>query len=166
MPTTNTLPDLAFIDRSWRGYDFRAAAPRVLIALAASILLLAGRWYLDDYSAALVPYIIVLVLWPALLGVAFYRAITYTYRITDRALLVDRGFRNPPEPPVEFADIARVETGAHGLGRLLGVGWIAVRLRDGRTIKLKGLRHPEEFARSLAAEIEKRAQRTAMPKGK
>src|SRR6185437_9892802 len=69
----------------------------------------------DDYTAAIVPYVIVLVLWPGLLAAPLYRAITYTYRITDRALFVDRGFLNPPQPVVSFKEIAGVEHGANWL---------------------------------------------------
>ena len=145
----NRLADYSFVDRSWRGYDLRAAAPRFLLAFALSTILLAGRWSFDDYTAAIVPYVIVLVLWPGLLAAPLYRAITYTYRITDRALFVDRGFLNPPQPVVSFKEIAGVEHGANWLGRWLGVGWVTVHCADGRSWKLSGLRHPAEFAADL-----------------
>src|SRR6185437_9355583 len=145
----NRLADYSFVDRSWRGYDLRAAAPRFLLAFALSTILLAGRWSFDNYTAAIVPYVIVIVLWPGLLAAPIYRAITYTYRITDRALLVDRGFLNPPEPVIDFKEVAGVETGANWLERRFGVGWVIVSRSDGRNWKLKGLRHPAEFEADL-----------------
>ena len=58
------------VDRLWRGYDPRAAVPLIAIAIVASATLLAGRWYLDDLTAALVPYAIVLALWPVMLALS------------------------------------------------------------------------------------------------
>jgi|GEM_PF-3048343 len=145
----NRLPDESFVDRSWRGYDLRAAAPRFLLALALSALLLAGRWSFDNYTAAIVPYVIVLALWPGLLAAPLYRAITYTYRITDRALLVDRGFLNPPQPVIGFKEITSAHHRANWLDRRLGIGWVAVHCANGKNCKLSGLRHPAEFEADL-----------------
>jgi len=139
----------ALADRAWRGYDPRAAVPLIVLAAAVSAMLLAGRWYLDDLTAAVVPYAIVLAVWPTLLGLAFYRAITYTYRLTDRALLVDRGFLNRHEPPIWFKDVMKVETGSQWTGTLLGIGWIKVTTTAGRETTLTAIRHPEAFAKQL-----------------
>jgi membrane protein YdbS with pleckstrin-like domain len=139
----------ALADRAWRGYDPRAALPLIALATAVSAVLLAGRWYLDDVSAAVVPYAIVLALWPSLLCLTLYRAITYTYRITDRALLVDRGFLNRPEPPLWLKDVNKVESGAGRLGHLLGIGWLKVTTTAGHEVTLSALHHPEAIAKLL-----------------
>ena len=139
----------AMADRTWRGYDLRAAIPLFALALASTVVLLAGRWYMGDIVAQIVPYLLVLAVWPLLLGLALYRAVTYTYRITDRALLVDRGFRNRPEPVIWFAEVLQVTHGASWMYRQLDVGWVGVTVSDGRTLKLTAVRNPAAFAAML-----------------
>ena len=141
--------DGALTDRAWQGYDPRAAVPLAAVAALASAALLAGRWYLDDLTAALVPYALVLALWPGLLGLALYRTITWTYRLTDRALLVDRGFLSRPEPPVWLRDVAKVECGANWLARQLAIGWLRVTTTEHRVVILTALRDPTAFAARL-----------------
>ena len=140
-------------DRLWTGYSPRAAAPVVAAAAAASAAVLAGRWYLPDLSAlaervgALVLYALALAPWLAVLA-AVYRMVTYTYRLTDRAVLVDRGSRWRPEPPVWLAEVTGVATGAGWLGRRLGVGWVRVESGD-RVLTLTGVPDPEGFAAAV-----------------
>src|SRR5437660_357158 len=110
--------DRAMIDVSWRGYDGRALLPAVAVAAAASVVLLSGRWYLAELSwladraGALAVFGLAAAVWPGLLVMLVYRTTTYTYRLTDRAVLIDRGFRHRPEPPVWLTEITAVETGA------------------------------------------------------
>jgi uncharacterized membrane protein YdbT with pleckstrin-like domain len=161
MGQNRTPADPALTDRGWRGYDPRAAAPQVAAATVASAVLLAGRWELGDLSAfanragALVVYAVVLAVWPGLLAVALYRAVTYTYRLTDRALLVDRGFMARPEPPVWLADVTGVVSGAGWVGQRLGVGWVRVATADGRAVRLTGVRDPGAYAIQLREAVEK-----------
>ena len=142
-PEVNALQDLA-----WRGFDLRAAVPLTALAIILSTTLLAGRWYVDGLSDALITYFLVLALWPALLGHTIYRTITYTYRITDRALLVDRGSLHRHEAPVWFKELLRVETGAGWVDRMLGIGWVSVSTA-GRTLHLRAIRDPHGFAAML-----------------
>ena len=142
-PEVKALQDLA-----WRGFDLRAAIPITALAIVLSAVLLAGRWYLDDLADAIITYFLVLALWPALLSLTLYRAITYTYRITDRALLVDRGFFNRPEAPIWFNELRRVEIGARWIDRMLGIGWVSVST-SGRTLHLRAIRDPHGFAAML-----------------
>lgn len=151
--TADQFEDSAVVDQQWRGYDLRAAIPLVCLALVLTIALLAGRWWLDEFVEALVPYVIVLILWPAILGHGFYRSITYTYRLTDQALIVDLGFRNPPVPPIRFSELIGVEYGASRIHSLLGIGWVEAVARDERRIRLKALRDPAEFAALLRERI-------------
>jgi uncharacterized membrane protein YdbT with pleckstrin-like domain len=146
-------------DLSWRGYDPRAAVPQLAVAAAASAALLSGRWYLEELSeladraGALAVYALVLAVWPGLLAVVLYRTVTFTYRLTDRALLLDRGSLFRPEPPVWLADVTAVTAGASWLGRRLGVGWVRV-ATDGRTVRLTGVRDPGAFAVAVRAAVE------------
>lgn len=149
--------DPAMTGRGWRGYDLRATLPAVAMAIAASVALLAGRWCFTDLSeladhvGALAVYGMALAVWPALLLALLYRTVTYTYRITDRAVLVDRGFMWPPELPLWLAELTAVETGAGWVSRRLGIGWVRLHTADGRAVVLTGVRDPEAFAAEVRA---------------
>jgi hypothetical protein len=148
--------DPAQADRAWAGYHPRAAAPAVVCVALASLVVWTGRWYLDDLSeladrlGALALFAIAWGVWPAVATVYLYRAITYTYRLTDRAVLIDFGFWHRPVPPVLLRDITEVRTGAGWLSRLLGVGWVELRTAD-RVVRLVGVRHPETLAEQIRA---------------
>jgi membrane protein YdbS with pleckstrin-like domain len=147
--------DRAMADRAWRGYSRAALLPAVLLATAASAVVLTGRWYLSGLSelagrfGALTVFALAAAVWPGLLAVLVYRTTTYTYRLTDRAVLVDRGFRHRPEPPVWLQEIAEVTAGAGPFGRLTGVGWVAIRTAGGRVVRLTGVRDPSGFASAI-----------------
>jgi len=149
----NRTEDAAMVDEQWRGYDSRAALPFVALAALVTVALLGGRWIFNETLHGILPYAIVLLIWPALLGTWLYRSITYTYRITDRALLVDLGFRHPPIPPIAFQDLASVEHGANWVHAALHIGWVRATARDGRTVKLKSIRDPAAFAGLLRGHI-------------
>lgn len=143
-------------DRGWRGYDPRAAVPAATAAVALSATLLAGRWAvaddvttLPDRLTTLAVYASVLAVWPTVLGLAAYRSVVRTYRLTDRAVLVDWGPFARPEPPVWLADLVEVRAGAGWLGRRLGVGWVVLRDRTGRTVRLSGVHDPAGFAAAV-----------------
>jgi hypothetical protein len=142
-------------DRAWRGYDPRAAVPAAVAAVAASAALLAGRWAVDlisvlpDWLGVFAVYVTVLAVWPTVLGVAAYRTVVRTYRLTDRAVLVDWGPLARPEPPVWLAELAAVGSGASWLGRRLDFGWVELRGKTGRTLRLTGLRDPNGFAKTV-----------------
>ena len=143
-------------DCAWRGYDPRAMVPGLAVAAVISALLVSGRWYLDDLSrfadrvGALAVYAMALAVWPGLIVVLVYRCVTYTYRLTDRAVLIDRGFRFRPEPHVLLADLTGVTSGCSWLGRRLGVGWVQLAI-GGRVVKLSGVRNPAAFAEAIRA---------------
>jgi membrane protein YdbS with pleckstrin-like domain len=148
--------DRALAERDWWGYDPRAMFPAVAAAAAASAVVLSGRWYLEDLSwladraGALAVFGLAVAVWPGLVAVLLYRAVTYTYRLTDRAVLVDRGFLSRPEPPVWLAELTGVEPGAGWVGRQLGVGWVKL-ATGGRVVRLTGVRHPEAVAEAIRA---------------
>jgi hypothetical protein len=79
-----------------------------------------------------------------------YRAVTYTYRMTNRALLIDFGFWHSPIPPVWLSEITEVRVGAGWLSRLLGVGWVEVKTMS-RGERLVGVRNPNSFAAQIRA---------------
>jgi membrane protein YdbS with pleckstrin-like domain len=123
----------------------------VVTAAVASATLVVGRWWFRDVTpwaeevGAIVYYLLALAVWPLLVLRLAYRMVTYTYRLTDRAVLVDFGSRNPPVPPVPLADVTGVATAAGWLGRLLGVGDVTLTAGP-RVVTLVGVRRPEAFA--------------------
>ncbi len=143
-PHTN---DPALADRVWAGYHPRAAAPALALAAVASLVVWTGRWYLDDLSeladrlGALAVFALAWCIWPALITVYLYRAVTYSYRLTDRALLVDFGFWHRPVPPVWLTEVRSVVARCGWLG----VGWVEVRTAT-RAVRLVGVRRPDELA--------------------
>ena len=151
--------DPAQADRAWAGYHPRAALPAVTVAAVVSLVVWTGRWYLDDLSeladriGALAVFALAWCVWPALLTAYLYRTVTYSYRLTDRALLIDFGFRHAPVPPVWLAEVTEVRAGAGWLARLLGIGWVELRTTGGRTVRLVGVRQPEAFAEQIRAAL-------------
>ena len=147
----NRIDSPAFRDEQWRGYDLRATIPWLVLAGLLTAGLLAGRVFFSDLPDAILTVILVLILWPALLFVGCYRAITYTYRVTDRALLVDRGFLHRPVPPIPYREIAVVDHGGNWIYSRLNIGWVRVRTTHGRSVRMPPLREPAAFAQLLRA---------------
>ena len=152
--TTDRPPDPAHRDVAWAGYSPRALAPVVAAAAAASLLLWTGQYYLDDLSdlaaraGTLAVFALAWGVWPVLGFMFLYRTVTVTYRLTDRALLVDFGPFARPVPPVPLAAVTGVAVAGGWLGRRLGVGCVVVRAAD-REVRLKGVRHPAVFAEKV-----------------
>jgi membrane protein YdbS with pleckstrin-like domain len=126
-----------------------------MVAALASTFLQVGRWWLDtpsdlaDRVIALAFYVMTIALWPALLSTLVYRMVTYTYRLTDRQILVDWGFRQHPEAPVKLDERCDVDVQVGWLGRTLGVGNVILRTSGERVVKLKGVRSPDAFAAAI-----------------
>ena len=150
--------DPAQADRAWTGYHPRAAAPAVVGAAVVSLVVWTGQYYLGPLSqlaertSTLVLFALAWGVWPGLAAVYLYRAVTYSYRLTDRALLVDFGFRHRPEPSFLLTEVTAVRAGAGPLGRLLGVGWVVV-TAGARSVRLTGVRAPERFAEQVRAAV-------------
>lgn len=159
--------DEAMTDRVWRGYDVRAMIPPAAIAGVISLLLLVGRWLSDDLSdfaeriGSLVLFAPVLLMWLILIAIGLYRTVTYTYRLTDQALLVDRGFRSLPEPRIELSEVAEAQVSFEGFGKWLGVGQVSVTTRTGRILEMTGVYDPAGFAAAIreAAGVENEPSR-------
>jgi membrane protein YdbS with pleckstrin-like domain len=137
------------------------------MAVFASVALLVGRWWLADPSdftdraIALAFYAMTLAVWPVLLTTLVYRMVTYTYRLTDRAVLVDWGFRHLPEAPLKLAELRGAAVQVGWLGKRYGVGRVIIHTADDRKVTLKGVRSPESFAmaiREAAAKLKSSAK--------
>jgi membrane protein YdbS with pleckstrin-like domain len=150
----NEQRDPAQADCVWVGYHPRSMAPAVALIAVASLLVWTGRWYLDelsyfaDYVGGLAMFAVAWAVWPALIAIFLYRTVTFTYRLTDRAVLVDFGFFYRPVPPIPLKDITAVAVGGGWLARRLRVGWIEVRSAK-QTVRLKGVRNPSLFAEKI-----------------
>jgi len=151
MTTTDRSIDPSQRDLAWVGYHARALVPVVALAVVASLVVWTGRWFQPDLSeladrvGALVVFALAWAVWPAIAAVFLYRTVTYTYRLTDRAVLADFGFLSRPVAPVSLADVTAVVIGGGWIARKLGVGWVEVRTQD-RIVRLPGVRNPAAFA--------------------
>jgi uncharacterized membrane protein YdbT with pleckstrin-like domain len=147
----SSIADPAHRDLSWTGYHPRALAPAIGLAAIMSLLIWTGRWYLEDLSelsdrlGSLVVFALAWGVWLVLATVFLYRTVTFTYRLTDRALLADFGFFARPVPPIPLAEVTTVAVGGSWIFRCLGVGWIEVRTAN-RAVRLRGVREPHLFA--------------------
>jgi uncharacterized membrane protein YdbT with pleckstrin-like domain len=145
------IADPAHRDLVWTGYHPRALAPAIGLAAVASLVVWTGRWFFEDLSdladrpGSLVIFALAWGVWPALASVFLYRTVTFTYRLTDRALLVDFGFLSRPVPPIALGEVTTVVIGGGWVVRRFGVGWIEVRTAD-RVLRLPGVRDPALFA--------------------
>lgn len=123
-----------------------------------SFVVWTGRWYFEDISAfaerfgGLALFAMAWGLWPALGAVLLYRTVTYTYRITDRALLVDFGSLSRPVPAIPWSEIQEVTAGGSWLSRVMGVGWVEVQTHD-HTVRMCGVRHPGAFADAIRSAV-------------
>jgi membrane protein YdbS with pleckstrin-like domain len=151
MTTNNQLPDPALRELVWIGYHPRTMAPLGIVLVLVSLVLWTGQWYQSDLSdladriGSLTLFALAWAVWPALVAIFLYRTVTYTYRLTDREVLVDFGFLFRPVPAVPLSDISAVVTGGSWLRKQFGVGWVEVRTTD-RSVRLPGVRHPSSFA--------------------
>src|ERR1700722_10700749 len=141
-------------DLLWVGYHPRAAAPAIVLAAVLSGLVLSGRWYLvglselADRAGALAVFSLAWAVWPGLLVVFLYRAVTYTYRLTDRLVLADFGFLSDRVPPMALSEVLSVAVGGGLMTRWLGIGWVEVRTKD-QTLRMSGVRFPKAFAKEI-----------------
>jgi membrane protein YdbS with pleckstrin-like domain len=156
--TSRQASDPAQADRAWFGYHPRALAPTLAAVAVVSVVAWTGRWYLDGLSAlaarlgALAVFAAAWGAWVPLAAVFVYRTTTYTYRLTDRALVLDYGFWFRPVPPVALADVTDVTPRTGPLGRLLGVGWVEVYTAQ-RLVRLTGVRRPDAVAQQIRAAV-------------
>lgn len=146
--------DPALADRLWVGYDPLALLPAGLALGCLSLAVWTGHWYGEDVIGLAgvldrwVRFALAWGGWPAFVLVFLYRTVTYTYRLTDRVLLVDFGPGFRPVPPISLAEIEAVSVGGWQR-RWLGVGWVWVRTSSGRVVRLDGVRRPEALAETL-----------------
>src|SRR6188472_4278202 len=160
MTQVATSADPAQRDITWSGYHPRAMAPALGLATLVSLSVWTGRWYFEEFSdfadrvGALVVFALGWAVWPALVAVFIYRTVTYTYRLTDRALLIDFGFLASPVPSVALGEVTTVAVGGNLVTRWLGIGRIEVRTHD-RAIRLPGVRRPELLAIAIREASEK-----------
>jgi membrane protein YdbS with pleckstrin-like domain len=154
MTTDKRADDPAQRDLAWVGYDPRAMAPAIALAVTVTALVLWGRWALEDLSAfadrvgGLAVFALAWAVWPGLFAVFLYRTVSYTYRLTDRSVLVDFGFLARPVSPILFVEVVGVAAGGGWLTRWLGVGWVEVRTAD-RSVRMTGVRKPVLFAEKI-----------------
>src|SRR5690349_9553514 len=140
----------------WGSYAGRTMVPGFLVCLVVTILLLALDWYLQSRHSRSD------LISSALLGLAgaiwlfqgtrwLYRMLAVNYRLTNRRLLYTRGFNLPETWAITLARITEVSVRRGPLERLLGVGRIAIQVKDADSshFVLEGVLAPEHVARTL-----------------
>jgi hypothetical protein len=111
-----------------------------------------GLSELADRVGAWAVFALAWAVWPGLIGVFLYRAVTYTYRLTDRAVLADFGFFSSPTKPIALTDVISVVVGGGLISRWLDVGWVEVRTKE-QTLRMSGVRHPEALAEKIRSAV-------------
>ncbi|HSQ58424.1 MAG TPA: hypothetical protein VLM40_22070 [Gemmata sp.] len=130
--------------------------PLLGLTAVVSLFVWTGRWYFEEFSdfadavGDWVLFALAWAVWPALICVFLYRTVLYTYRLTDRAVLVEFGFLYRPVAPIQLTDITEVRVGGARWLRQLDVGWVDVRTAD-RCVRLKGVRNPAKLAERILA---------------
>jgi len=139
-------PDDQEADVWWGSYS-----PRTLLPLLTFEALLTAAaawpvWYVPPVRWA------VYLSWLGLFTLGFYRAVTYTYRLTNRRLLRDRGLRHPAAGEVALTRITGVRVERNFWERLTGVGRVRVEA-DGldAPLLLPGVYRPERVATMIRA---------------
>jgi uncharacterized membrane protein YdbT with pleckstrin-like domain len=156
--------DPAQRDLAWVGYHPRASAPVIGLAAVVNVLVLSGRWYLvglselADRVGAWAVFALAWAIWPGLLAIVLYRCVTFTYRLTDRAIMADFGFFSDRTQPIALVDVTSVVVGGGWLIRGIGVGWVEVRTKD-QILRMIGVRHPAAFAEKIRMAV-KASQKT------
>lgn len=156
MPPADIPTDPAIADRCWVGYHPFAMAPVVVVLAVVSVVVWTGRWYLDDLSHFVdlvgewTTFAIAWGAWPAVLLVFLYRTVTFTYRLTERAVFLDYGPLFGPVAPIPLTKLDAAVAGGNWLARRLGVGHVELRSGDG-VLRLKGVRRPDTFVEQVRA---------------
>jgi membrane protein YdbS with pleckstrin-like domain len=146
--------DPAHRDLGWYGYSPWTLLPLALPLIVVSAVVWLGRWYFEDLSeladriGTWTLFVLAWGAWPLFLLVWAYRTITYTYRLTDRALLVDFGFRHPYQPPVPLEQIIEITVHQGVIGRYLNVGQVHIRTPE-RSVLLPGVHAPQGLVNAL-----------------
>jgi membrane protein YdbS with pleckstrin-like domain len=153
--------DPAEEDIAWGHYSGRALLPSFIVCGLLSLALLTGGWFFEDIRGigqdfgSLIFFEVTIAIWIVQISRWLYRGSTYTYRLTNKHLYIDRGFLYDRQAPIPLAKIAKVEWGCDVLGYYAGVGWVRVTTATPETIVMKGIRRPAAFAELIERKIKK-----------
>ena len=143
------------VDVWWGSYSGRAMAPHLALCVLVSAAILTAAFFLgawlDTRLARWVAQGLMLLLWLALFGTSISRCLGVNYRLTNRRLYVQRGFRHPAEPGLEIARIRNLEIRQSPAEAWLGVGRIVIDQVDAQNPRriLAGVYEPQTIVRLL-----------------
>jgi hypothetical protein len=91
------------------------------------------------------------IVWLVQLARWAHRFFSFSYRLTNRRLFIDRGFVFPDRLQVMLGGIDRTAADQNRFEKWIGVGKVRLRLRDRRheTLVLAGVREPLTFVRLI-----------------
>jgi uncharacterized membrane protein YdbT with pleckstrin-like domain len=151
--------DPAEREQAWRGYSGWAMLPSFVICLLISLALLTGGWFFEDIRGfgdehgSYLFFVIVWIIWFVQIARWIYRGSTFCYRLTDKHLLIDRGFLHLPIAPIPLREIALVQWGSNVVYRLFSLGWVTVHLKNGTRQQMSGVHEPEPFAKLIQTQM-------------
>lgn len=158
----NQLEEGQEVDVWWGSYSGRTMLPSFGVCGLLTLAIAGVSLYLvwgKDYHSTLVryaAYLAVGVIWGLQLGRWAYRTVSINYRLTNRCLFRDRGFRHPSAGQVALAQVreVRVEEGSR-LERFLGIGRVRVVGGNGaEVLMLEGVYDPEGAANTIRKQVE------------
>ena len=152
-------PDPAERELARRGYSAWAMLPSFIGCFLLSLFILMGGWFFDDIRGlgqevgSWVLFEIVGVIWVVQLLRWLYRGACYSYVLGEKHFFFDHGFRYPAERAIELNQVEKIQWGMYFLGRQIQVGWVLITCKDGREVKLTGIRKPNEFAQLIVSQV-------------
>lgn len=128
--------------------------PSVLVALiyglAWALLAISGQ---GNGALAKIMFLVLVVAPPVLLAHAFLRFKSVGIALTNRHVLVAKGWPRMEGQQFEIEDIAKIGFRSSAIGRQLGVGKITLRLTDGRNISVSDVADPNAICTAIQHHI-------------
>jgi uncharacterized membrane protein YdbT with pleckstrin-like domain len=149
------------VDLWWGSYSPRTMAPVfVVCALLTAAVLLVG-WLLGVWPgynpARSIIKLGILGLWVCLLVLWVFRVVGINYRLTNRCLYVDRGFREPIPEGIALDRVQQVVVERNFVERWLGIGRIRILLADSSQppTVMEGVADPEQIALLIREQVQR-----------
>src|SRR5207237_1133557 len=112
---------------------------------------------LDRLTIRYSVYVVVALIWAVEIARWAYRVMTFSYRLTNHRLLLERSFFNSARAAVELVDITSVRVDRTPVERLLGVGRLEIASQDPTSPKLvlPGLHDPDRAAERIRRAVDR-----------
>jgi hypothetical protein len=152
------------VDVWWGAYSPRTMVPVFVVSALLTGAVLALGWYLGIWPgynpARSIIQVGILVLWLGELLLWVYRVIGTSYRLTNRFLYIDRGFRGPALEAIALNRIRQVVVDRRSGDRWLRIGRIRIVFADAAQalVWLEGVAEPDHVALLMHRQISQNRQ--------